>query len=227
MGRGIRNAALQARLSARKGRSLVLSKPASGACRRYQGARSGLRLRAAFESSARRSHSGFESECHQDERCPLLRIAVIPARGGSKRIPRKNIKLFAGSPMISYSIAAAFRSGLFDRIIVSTDDEEIAHVARTFGAEVPFMRPPELSDDQSGTTPVVAHAIRSLGSEQLTAVCCIYATARSFAPMISSRLWQVLESGNWQYVFAATSFAAPVYRSFLKSASGGLEMLFP
>ncbi len=156
-----------------------------------------------------------------------MRIAVIPARGGSKRIPRKNIKLFAGRPMISYSIAAAFRSGLFDRIIVSTDDEEIAHVARTFGAEVPFVRPPELSDDQSGTTPVVAHAIRSLGSEQLTAVCCIYATAPFMRADDLKQALQVLESGNWQYVFAATSFAAPVYRSFLKSASGGLEMLFP
>jgi N-acylneuraminate cytidylyltransferase len=156
-----------------------------------------------------------------------LRIALIPARGGSKRIPRKNIRTFAGRPMISHSIAAAARSGLFDRIVVSTDDEEIAGVARSFGAEVPFVRPPELSDDHTGTTGVVAHAIRALGCENLTAVCCIYATAPFIRDADIKRGLELLESGNWQYVFAATSFPAPVYRSFRQSASGGLEMLFP
>lgn len=92
----------------------------------------------------------------------LMRVAIIPARGGSKRIPRKNIKLFAGLPIIAYSIKAAQASGVFDRIIVTTDDEEIADVARSFGAEVPFMRPPELSDDHTATIPVIAHAIQTL-----------------------------------------------------------------
>ena len=102
--------------------------------------------------------------------------------GGSKRIPRKNIKLFAGKPMIAWSIEAAQRTGLFDRIVVSTDDEEIASIARKYGADVPFVRPAELSDDYTGTAPVIAHAIewhlkRDL---DLIEVCCIYATAPFF-----------------------------------------------
>ena len=89
-----------------------------------------------------------------------MNIAIIPARGGSKRIPRKNIKNFSGKPMIAWSIEAALRSGLFDRVIVSTDDAEIAAVSTSWGAEVPFLRPLELADDHCGTTEVIAHAIR-------------------------------------------------------------------
>ena len=85
-------------------------------------------------------------------------IAIIPARGGSKRIPRKNIKEFYGKPLIAYSIQAALESKLFDKVIVSTDDEEIANIAKKYGAEVPFMRPKELSDDFTGTGEVVKHA---------------------------------------------------------------------
>src|SRR5690606_21500032 len=87
-----------------------------------------------------------------------MRLAVIPARGGSKRIPRKNIKEFCGKPMVAWSIAAAQESGCFDRIIVSTDDVEIAEVAKLYGAEAPFVRPAALSDDHTGTIPVIAHA---------------------------------------------------------------------
>jgi N-acylneuraminate cytidylyltransferase len=159
-----------------------------------------------------------------------MRIAVIPARGGSKRIPRKNIKPFAGQPMISYSIAAALQSNVFDRVIVSTDDEEIARVAKEFGAEVPFVRPRALSDDHTGTMDVVAHAIRFLAPQELsnlTAVCCIYATAPFIRQDDIRHGLELLESENWQYVFAATNFAAPIFRSFKKDASGGLEMFFP
>ena len=88
-----------------------------------------------------------------------MKLAVIPVRGGSKRIPRKNIKLFCGKPMLAWSIEAAQKSGVFDRIIVSTDDAEIATVAREYRAQVPFMRPAEISDDHTGTGPVIAHAI--------------------------------------------------------------------
>ena len=91
-----------------------------------------------------------------------MNIAVIPARGGSKRVPRKNIKLFAGKPMIAYAIEAAQSTGLFDHVVVSTDDIEIAEVAQQWGAEVPFMRPPQLADDHTGTVPVIAHAIQAL-----------------------------------------------------------------
>jgi len=108
-----------------------------------------------------------------------MTLCVIPARGGSKRIPRKNVKAFHGKPMIAWSIAAAQASGAFDHIIVSTDDDEIAQVARDAGAEVPFMRPPELSDDHTATLPVIAHALReaeALWGRQDT-LCCLYATA--------------------------------------------------
>lgn len=132
--------------------------------------------------------------------------------------------------MISHSIIAARQSGLFDRIVVSTDDEEISRIAQECGAEVPFVRPRELADDQTGTTPVVAHAIESLNlgsSSELSAVCCIYATAPFIRCEDVRRGLELLESGNWQYVFAATSFAAPIFRSFRKDASGGLIMFFP
>jgi N-acylneuraminate cytidylyltransferase len=158
-----------------------------------------------------------------------MKVAVIPARGGSKRIPRKNIREFAGKPMIAYSIDAALQSGLFERVIVSTDDEEIARVARSCGAEAPFRRPAELSDDQTATTEVISHAISWLQNQgvSLTAVCCIYATAPFIRQDDLKQALAILEAGNWQYVFAATTFAFPVFRSFQKSAESGLGMLYP
>ncbi len=159
-----------------------------------------------------------------------MRLAVIPARGGSKRIPRKNIRDFAGKPIIAYSIECAKQSGLFDQVIVSTDDEEIAGVARNFGAAVPFIRPSELADDFTDTTAVMAHAVDRIAQEQnvqLSAVCCIYPTA----PFVSADDLQKglaqLESGNWLYVFSAASFGSPIFRSFRKNANGGLKMFFP
>jgi N-acylneuraminate cytidylyltransferase len=113
-----------------------------------------------------------------------MNVAIIPARGGSKRIPRKNIRDFCGKPIIAYSIEAAKKSNCFDHIIVSTDDEEIARVARDWGAEVPFMRPAELSDDYTGTIPVIAHAVNWISENigEVKYACCIYATA----PFLSS-----------------------------------------
>jgi pseudaminic acid cytidylyltransferase len=158
-----------------------------------------------------------------------VRIAVIPARGGSKRIPRKNIRPFAGKPMIGHSIECALRSGLFDRVVVSTDDDEIAEVARQFGAEVPFQRPPELSDDHSGTTEVIAHAVRWLKDDgtDVTAACCIYATAPFIREADLAAALAKLESGAWQYVFSATTFAFPIFRSFRMTAADGVEMFYP
>ena len=105
-----------------------------------------------------------------------MNLCVIPARGGSKRIPRKNIKPFAGKPMIAYAIEVAQKSGLFSRIVVSTDDEEVAKISLNIGAEVPFLRPTELSDDHTPTVPVIAHAIRAIepNGGNLGYVCCIY-----------------------------------------------------
>ena len=158
-----------------------------------------------------------------------MKIAVIPARGGSKRIPRKNIKDFCGKPMIAWSIEAAKNSGLFDRIIVSTDDVEIAEVAKQWGAEVPFMRPVELSNDYAGTTEVIAHATQWALDQglDLDAVCCIYATAPFVQEADLKRGLEALESGDWAYAFTATDFAAPIFRSFKQNADGGIEMFFP
>jgi pseudaminic acid cytidylyltransferase len=158
-----------------------------------------------------------------------MRIAVIPARGGSKRIPRKNIKLFCGKPMISWSIEAAKASCLFDRIIVTTDDNEIAEVAKQWGAEVPFTRPAELADDLAGTAAVITHATQWALDQGLhvTAVCCIYATAPFIRVSDLQQAWSVLDSGDWEYVFTATEFAAPIFRSFKKTAEGGVQMFFP
>jgi N-acylneuraminate cytidylyltransferase len=158
-----------------------------------------------------------------------MKIAVIPARGGSKRIPRKNIKPFSGKPMIAWSIEAAKSSGLFDRIIVSTDDAEIAEVAMQWGAEVPFIRPESLSNDHAGTTPVIAH-VTQWALEQgmdVEAVCCIYATAPFVKVDDLKRGWEALESGDWDFAFSVTDFAAPIFRSFKQSARGGIEMFFP
>lgn len=158
-----------------------------------------------------------------------MRIAVIPARGGSKRIPRKNIKLFNGRPMIAWSIEAAVSSGLFEHVIVSTDDAEIAEVARHWGAEVPFTRPSELANDHAGAGPVIAHAVQwAIGQGfDLKAVCCIFATAPFIAIDDLKRGYQALETSHWDYVFAATDFASPIFRSFKQTLDGGVEMFFP
>jgi pseudaminic acid cytidylyltransferase len=158
-----------------------------------------------------------------------MKIAVIPARGGSKRIPRKNIKPFCGKPMIAWSIEAAQSSGLFERIIVSTDDAEIAEVAKQWGAEVPFIRPEELSNDHAGTIEVIAHATRWALDQgfNVEAVCCIYATAPFVHVADLKRGLAALQSGNWAYAFTVTDFASPIFRSFKQTVEGGVEMFFP
>lgn len=158
-----------------------------------------------------------------------MKIAIIPARGGSKRIPRKNIKPFYGKPMIAWSIEAAKSSGLFERVIVSTDDVEIAEVASQLGAEVPFMRPAELSNDYATTTEVIAHATQWAFDQglEVEAVCCIYATAPFVQTEDLKRGWVALNSGDWDYAFTVTDFAAPIFRSFKQTAEGGIEMFFP
>ena len=158
-----------------------------------------------------------------------MNVAVIPARGGSKRIPRKNIKDFCGKPMIVWSITTAAESRLFDRIVVSTDDIEIAEVAKAYGAEVPFLRPETLSDDHTGITEVVAHAVEWMQNEgwNLEAVCCIYATTPFIKVEDLSKSLKLFESGNWQFVFSATTFAYPTFRSFKVREGGGIEMYFP
>jgi N-acylneuraminate cytidylyltransferase len=158
-----------------------------------------------------------------------MRLAVIPARGGSKRVPRKNIKAFHGRPMIAWPIAAALESACFDRIVVSTDDPEIAEVARAAGAEVPFLRPAELSGDHVPTIPVVAHAIRWLEAQGLqpSAACCIYATSAFVQPDDLRRGAGLLESTGCDYAFSAVLYPAPIQRAFRVLPDGGVEMFQP
>lgn len=159
----------------------------------------------------------------------MTNVAIIPARGGSKRIPRKNIRLFAGRPMIAHSIEVALQSKLFDRVIVSTDDEEIAEVAVRYGAEAPFIRPEELSGDYTGTIDVIAHAITWLREHACnpTAVCCIYATAPLIQKQDLMKGFELLNQGSWQYVFSATKFSFPIFRGFKQRSDQGLEMFYP
>lgn len=158
-----------------------------------------------------------------------MKVAVIPARGGSKRIPRKNIKEFHGKPMIAWSIDAAKRAGIFDKIIVSTDDSEVASIAKQYGAEVPFTRPTNLSDDYATTVEVLAHSTEWLSDayKDLEAVCCIYPTAPFLDPTDIVTGYKTLNSLGWQYAFSVTKFNASVYRAFIENAEGGIEMIFP
>jgi len=157
-----------------------------------------------------------------------MNIAVIPARGGSKRIPKKNIKQFFGKPMIAWAIEAALSSGLFDRVIVSTDDNEIAEVAKKWGADVPFLRPASLANDYIGTSQVISHAVNwaLLQEYYLEAVCCIYATAPFISKKDMNKGFQILSAGGWDFSFSATEFPSPIFRSFKKDTDGGVQMFF-
>ena len=158
-----------------------------------------------------------------------MNLAIIPARGGSKRIPKKNIRDFCGQPIIAYSIQAANESGCFDAIIVSTDDEEIATVARSYGAEVPFVRPPEYSNDTIGTIPVTAHAVHWFEEhrEPVAYACCIYATAPFLRPEDIRRGLEALESEGADYAFSVTSFGFPIQRAVRILSSGRAGMFQP
>lgn len=159
----------------------------------------------------------------------MMRLAVIPARGGSKRIPRKNIKIFCGKPMIAWSIEAAKDSRCFDRIVVSTDDRQIADIAKQYGAEVPFFRPPELCDDHMPTAPVIAHAIQWHRQHDLDPqqVCCIYATAPFIRPDDLGQGLSLLTETDADYTFAVTSYEFPIQRAFRINVSGRIEMFHP
>jgi len=158
-----------------------------------------------------------------------MRLAIIPARGGSKRIPRKNIREFGGKPMIAWAIQAAIKSACFDQIIVSTDDEEIAQVAVSFGAEVPFLRPESLSDDHTSTAPVIAHAISEMekAGNQVTLACCIYATVPFIQPKDLIAGMELMNEKKWDFAFAAASFGYPIFRSFERLSDGSTRMFYP
>ena len=158
-----------------------------------------------------------------------MRLCIIPARGGSKRIPRKNIKEFLGQPVIAYSIKAAIDSQCFDKVIVSTDDAEIAEVVKSFGASVPFMRPDELADDYASTIPVVKHAIEWFDDQgqSPSEVCCLYATAPFVRASTIRKAYEQMQSTQADYCFTATSFAFPIQRAIKITAENRVEMLYP
>jgi N-acylneuraminate cytidylyltransferase len=159
-----------------------------------------------------------------------MNVAVIPARGGSKRIPRKNVRPFLGRPIIAYSIEAARASGLFARVIVSTDDDEIAAVARTHGAEVPFVRPPEVSDDHATTLAVIKHAVTWLRTQQANVddVCCLYATAPFVrASDLQAGFTALQAASDAQYAFTVTRFSYPIQRALRIDANGRIGMFHP
>ncbi len=158
-----------------------------------------------------------------------MKLAIIPARGGSKRIPRKNIKEFQGKPIIAWSIEAAQLSNCFDRVIVSTDDEEIADVAKQYRAEVPFIRPPSLSDDYTGTIPVVRHSIEWFNQHSVCPdqVCCIYATAPFVRAEDIGRGLALQREKASDFSVSMTSFPFPIQRALTVSGDGKVEMFNP
>ncbi|MDI2145593.1 MULTISPECIES: pseudaminic acid cytidylyltransferase [unclassified Pseudomonas] len=156
----------------------------------------------------------------------MSNVAIIPARGGSKRIPRKNLKPFDGVPMIARSIRTALDSGVFDQVVVSTDDEEIAELAQAHGAQVPFLRPADLADDFTGTAAVIVHALQQL--PHFDYACCVYATA----PLLQARfLRQGLELLEQQpdksFAFSVTDFGFPVQRALTLDGQGALTAMYP
>ncbi|MGB0466068.1 MAG: pseudaminic acid cytidylyltransferase [Pontibacterium sp.] len=158
-----------------------------------------------------------------------MNVCIIPARGGSKRIPRKNIKLFCGKPMIAWSIEVAIQSGCFDRVVVSTDDPEIANIALEYGAEVPFIRSTELADDHTGTLPVIAHAIRWMAEHERMPinVCCLYATAPFVCSEDLALGFDVLRASGADYALSVTSYAFPIQRAIRITNAQRLEMFQP
>jgi len=157
-----------------------------------------------------------------------MNLCIIPARGGSKRIPRKNIREFCGKPMIAWSIEAALASECFANVIVSTDDDEIASIALDLGAQVPFRRPSVLADDYSGTTDVVLHSIdwAEQAGLSLEAICCLYATAPFVtADVLRDGLQLLGLTDDDRFVFTATTYASPIQRA-LRVDSDGLAHMF-
>lgn len=156
-------------------------------------------------------------------------IAIIPARGGSKRIPRKNIKPFCGVPLLARTIGLLHGTRLFSRIVVSTDDPEIKDVALHAGGEVPFMREAGLADDHTGTTAVVRDTLRRLetAGEMIHVACCVYPAGVLASPQTLVESGQLSATGRYDYVLPVTPYRYPVQRALRLSADFGCEMLWP
>lgn len=159
----------------------------------------------------------------------IMRIAVIPARGGSKRIPRKNIKTFMGDPIISYSIRSAKDSKLFDAVIVSTDDDEIAQIAEEYGADVPFRRPADLADDLTATVPVIAHAVEAYSNlnaaNNVEWACCIYPCSPFIHPDDIKNAAKLAHSKDVDFVYPVTEYTHPVQRAMVMDNDGKMSFI--
>jgi pseudaminic acid cytidylyltransferase len=158
-----------------------------------------------------------------------MRVAIIPARGGSKRIPRKNIKVFNGKPIIVWAIHAAQKSGLFDYIIVSTDDSEIKSVSEKNGAIVPFIRPANISDDHTPTVPVISHAIKEIDRlyKFVEYACCIYPCSPLILASDIVEAFNMLESTGEDFVYPVVEYPHPIFRSMRQSKKGKMEFIYP
>lgn len=158
-----------------------------------------------------------------------MNIAIIPARGGSKRIPRKNIKSFHGKPLIAYSIETAIQSQLFDKVVVSTDDVEIAKIAKEYGAEVPFMRPTELADDHTSSGDAVIYTLQRLQEQgyNYKFLCTIYPTAPFVNKRYLKQAFLELVNSDAQQAFSATSMPFPIQRTFKITSNNRCEMFTP
>jgi N-acylneuraminate cytidylyltransferase len=158
-----------------------------------------------------------------------MRLAIIPARGGSKRIPRKNIRPFRGQPIIAWPLKAARQSGLFDEVMVSTDDEQIAEVARSMGANVPFMRSPDTSNDTATTAAVLLEVLAKYAEQGATfeVACCMYATA----PFVTADLLRdghdALVQSKFDVIMPVAAFSYPIWRSLKRDGAGRVDLIWP
>lgn len=160
-----------------------------------------------------------------------MRIAIIPARGGSKRIPRKNVREFRGKPMIAWSIEAALESLCFDQVVVTTDDEDIAKIAKDYGASVPFMRPAALADDYTATIPVLRHALAAMEEQakaNIEEACCIYATAPFVtSAMLKEGLDILRAEQELDFAFSVASYPFPIQRALSITENHRVQMVQP
>lgn len=155
------------------------------------------------------------------------RVAVIPARGGSKRVPRKNVRVLDGRPLIAWTIDTCLTAGCFDRVVVSTDDDEVADVARTAGAEVPFIRDASLSDDHTPLARVMADAVRQLALTDADTACCVYPTSIGLAPTDLTAGADLLDQPGSPYVVAVVRYSHPIQRALVLEADHELTMVEP
>lgn len=155
-------------------------------------------------------------------------LAIIPARGGSKRIPRKNIKLFLGKPIIAYSIEAAIESGLFSEVMVSTDDIEIANIALRYGAKVPFIRSTETANDYATTTDVILEVLEEYkkSGKVFDYACCIYATAPFVTSSKLKNSFYLLSESGFDSIVPIVPFSFPIQRG-LQINNSKINFLYP